>query len=76
MKIYKKCTAELYSSLVNDAILPSDDQFRFREISWKEYIIIMTINKKITNEKPRCDISREKPKVSALSSGKVDKYIL
>ena len=36
----------------------------------------MTINKKITNEKPQHVISREKLKVSALSSGKVDKYIL
>ena len=25
MKIYKKCTAEPYSFLVNDATLPSDD---------------------------------------------------
>ena len=30
IKIYKKCTAELYSFLVNDTILPSDDPLRFR----------------------------------------------
>ena len=31
MKIYKKCTAEPYSSLVNDTTLPSDDPLRFRK---------------------------------------------
>ena len=29
IKIYKKYAAELYSSLVNDATLPSDDPLRF-----------------------------------------------
>ena len=29
MKIYKKCTAKLYSFLVNDTTLPSDDPLRF-----------------------------------------------
>ena len=31
IKIYKKCTAEAYSFLVNDATLPSDDSLRFRK---------------------------------------------
>ena len=31
MKIYKKCTAEPYSFLVNDATLPSDNPLRFRK---------------------------------------------
>ena len=31
MKIYKKCTAEQYSFLVNDTTLPSDDPLRFRK---------------------------------------------
>ena len=31
MKIYKKCTAESYSFLVNDTTLPSDDSLRFRK---------------------------------------------
>ena len=31
MKIYKKCTAEPYSFLVNDTSLPSDDPLRFRK---------------------------------------------
>ena len=30
MKIYKKCTKEPYSFLVNDTTLPSDDPLRFR----------------------------------------------
>ena len=31
MKIYKKYTAEPYSSLVNDTTLPSDNPLRFRK---------------------------------------------
>ena len=31
MNIYKKCTAEPYSFLVNDTPLPSDDPLRFRK---------------------------------------------
>ena len=31
IKIYKKCTAEPYSFLVNDTTLPSDDPLRFRK---------------------------------------------
>ena len=31
MKIYKKCTAEPYSFLVNDTTLPSDDPLGFRK---------------------------------------------
>ena len=31
LKIYKKCTAEPYSFLVNDRTLPSDDPLRFRK---------------------------------------------
>ena len=31
IKIYKKCTAEPYSFLVNDTALPSDDPLRFRK---------------------------------------------
>ena len=31
IKIYKKCTAEPYSSLVNAISLPSDNPLRFRK---------------------------------------------
>ena len=31
MEIYKKCTTEPYSFLVNDTTLPTDDPLRFRK---------------------------------------------
>ena len=31
MNIYKNCTAKLYSFLVNDTTLPSNDPLRFRK---------------------------------------------
>ena len=31
IQIYKKCTAEPYSFLINDTTLPSDDPLRFRK---------------------------------------------
>ena len=31
IKIYKKCTSEPYSFLVNDTTLPSEDPLRFRK---------------------------------------------
>ena len=31
IKIYRKCTAEPYSFLINDTTLPSDDPLRFRK---------------------------------------------
>ena len=31
IKIYKNCTAELYSFSINDATLPSDDPLRLRK---------------------------------------------
>ena len=34
----------------------------------------MTIDEKIRDEKPQFDINREAAKISALSSGKIDKY--
>ena len=35
IKIYKKCTAESYSFLVNDTTLPSDNPLRFRKNLFK-----------------------------------------
>ena len=35
---------------------------------------MMTVDDKIIDEKLRCDINRESAKLSALSSGKTDKY--
>ena len=34
----------------------------------------MAIDDKIKDEKLQCDINREATKISALSSGKIDKY--
>ena len=39
MKIYKKCTVDPYSFLVNDTTLPSDDPLRFIKNLLKKYII-------------------------------------
>ena len=39
IEIYKKCTAEPYSFLVNEKTLPSDDSLRFRKNLLAEYII-------------------------------------
>ena len=56
-KIYKKCTSEPYSVLVNDATLASDNPLRFRKI-FLTYNKIMTINDQIRDEKPKYDINR------------------
>ena len=75
MNIYKKCTTEPYSFLVNDTTLPSDDDpLRFRKNLLGYYIIkIMTIEDQIKDKKLQYDINRETAKISALSSGKLDK---
>ena len=73
IKIYKKCTAEPYSFLVNDATLASDNPLRFRKI-FLTYNKIMAINDQIRDEKLQYDINREAAKISALSSGKIHKY--
>ena len=75
MNIYKKCTKEPYSFLVNDTTLPSDDPLRFRKNLLRSYVIkIITIEDQIKDEKLQYDINRETAKISALSSGKLDKY--
>ena len=38
------------------------------------YDKIMTINDQIRDEKPQYDINRKTAEISALSSGKIDKY--
>ena len=35
MKLYKKCSTEPYSFLVNDTTLLSDDPLRFRKNLWE-----------------------------------------
>ena len=72
MKIDRKCTAEPCSFLVNDAMLTSDNPLRFRKI-FSTCNKIMTINDQIRDEKLQYDINKETPKISALSSDKIDK---
>ena len=75
IKIYKKCTAEPYSFLVNDKTLSSDDPLRFRKNSFRIiYNKIMTLEDQIRDEKLQYNINREAAKISALSSGKAVKY--
>ena len=73
MNLYKKWTAKPYSFLVIDTTIASDDPLHFRTNILKKKII-MTIDGKIRDEKLQYDINREAAKISALSSGKIDKY--
>ena len=75
IKIQKICTSKLYSFLVNDTTLSSDNPSRFRKNILKQiYDKIMTSADQIRDEKLQYDISREAVKISALSSLKIDKY--
>ena len=53
MNIYKECTKEPYSFLVNDTNLPSDNLLRIRKNLWnkKNIIKIMTIDDKIRDDR-------------------------
>ena len=73
--IFKKYTKEPYSFLVNDTTLASGGPLRFRKNLLGYYIIkIMTIEDQIKDEKQQYEINRDVAKISALSSGKIDKY--
>ena len=75
INLYKKCTAKPYSFLVIDATLASDNRLRFRKnVLERIQKLIITIDYKIRDENLQCDINREEAKISALSSGKIDKY--
>ena len=70
---YKKYTAKPYSFLVNDATLASDHPLRFRK-NFLTYNKVMAINDQIRDEKLQYDINRKAVKISALPSGRIDKY--
>ena len=72
IKIYKECTTRPYSFLVTT--LPSDDHLKFRKNLLKQHNKTMTTDDKIRHEKLQHDINREASKISALSSGTIDKY--
>ena len=74
LKIYKKCTVEPYSFLVNDATLASNNPLRFRKNLFNIYIKIMTTDDQIRDQKLQYNINWEAAKISALSSNKIGKY--
>ena len=75
MNLYIKYTAKPHSFLVIDTTLASDNPLRF-SVNLLERIqeLIMTTDDKIKDEKLQYDINRQAAKISALSSGKTDKY--
>ena len=75
MNLYKKFTAKPYCLLVIYATLASDNRLCFRK-NLLERIkkLIMIIDDKGIDEKIHYDINREAGKISALPSGKIDKY--
>ena len=71
----KNSIAKQYSYLVIDAILASDNPLSFRtNLSKRILKLIMTIDDKLRDKKMEYDINRKAGKISALSSGKIDKY--
>ena len=75
MNLHKKCTAKPYSFLVIDIALTSDKVLHFKKnlVEWIKRLI-MAIDDKIRDEKLHYDINRKAAKISALWSGKIDKY--
>ena len=73
IKIYKKCAVEPYSFLLMmlrlHQIIPSD-----LEKIFSTYNKIMASNDQTRDEKLQYDIIRKVAEISALSSGKIDKY--
>ena len=75
MNLFKNCTAKLYSFLVIDTTLASDNPLSVRSNLLERILkLVMAVNDKIIDEKLQCDINREASKLSTLSSGKIDKY--
>ena len=78
MNLYKKCTARPYAFLVIDTTPASDNFLCFLEKIFSKNMtiwqLIMTIDGKIRYENLQYNIKREDAKISALLSGKIDKY--
>ena len=79
MKVYKKWTSEPYSFLTIDTTLPANNSLRLRNI--KIFLIKMTLTDelKILDDKIKAiqaqyDLDRKAAKISALSSGELEKY--
>ena len=72
---YKKHIPKLYSFLVILTTLPSYNSSRFRKnLLERTEKLIITIGNEIKDEKLQYHINREAGNISALSSGKTDKY--
>ena len=70
----KKCTEKSYSFLVIDATLLSDNPSHFRKnLLERIQKLIMTIDDKIRDENLQYDINRDTAKISAFSSGNIEK---
>ena len=75
MNLCKKCAAKTYSFLVIDTTLATNNPSRFRKNVLKRMQkLIMTIDDKIKDEQLQYNINREAANISALSTGKIDKY--
>ena len=75
MNLYKKCIEKPYSFLVIEPFLTSDNTLLFRNnLVERIQKLIIIINHKIRYEKVQYYVSTEAAKISALSSGKLDKY--
>ena len=68
INIYRKCTVEPCSFLVNDTTLASDNALE------NYFQNIIKLNDQSRYDKLQYDINREAAKISALSSGKINKY--
>ena len=76
MKTYKDFTKELYSLFVSDTFLSSDNPIRFRKKLLQKSVSdkIKAINNKIKQNKAQRNLDQCTAKISALSSGNIDKY--
>ena len=75
MNLYTNCTGKPHSFLVIDTTPASDNPLYFRKnLVERIYKLIMIIDDKIKDQKLQYNINREAAKISALSSGKTDKY--
>ena len=78
MKLYKDCTKESFSFLVNNSALPSDNSLRFRKnLLWNGCQFsnkLKTIKNKIEQNKTKYSLDKQVPKISGLSSRDVGKY--
>ena len=71
----EKCTAKSCSFKASDTTFASDNHLRFRRnLLERKFKKITMIDDKIRDEKLQYDIIREAANISALSSGKIDKY--